>query len=199
MAILNRSTKPAAAKRRAVRSLALLLAGMVSLASHCFAETASKLIDGRYLIERNGAAVKDTRTGLTWMRCSVGQKWDGTDCQGKPERLTLADARKRVADFDDGAGNAGRTRWRLPTGDELAGLLLCIHSPEVVQKGCADTPAGTAMPDIAFPGIPDRAYWSSSTGDDGSPVSVLFDISGPLYGLSDPEDRMFARFVSVGR
>ncbi|RQV18149.1 DUF1566 domain-containing protein [Burkholderia cenocepacia] len=193
---IRRATKQAAAKWRAMGTLVLLLAGTTSFASPCFAGSASTLIDNRYLIQGNGATVKDTRTGLTWMRCSVGQKWDGADCRGVPERLTLAEAGKRVADGDDGAGQA---RWRLPTGDELAGLLLCIHSPEVVQNGCAEARAGNAASEVAFPGMPDCPYWSASTGDGGSPVSVLFDISGSMYGFSDPQDALFVRLVEVER
>ncbi|WP_165765635.1 DUF1566 domain-containing protein [Burkholderia puraquae] len=191
-----RARKPEVAKWRAIGMLVLLLVGTTSFASPCFAGPASTLIDNRYLIQGNGAMVKDTRTGLTWMRCSVGQKWDGMDCRGVPERLTLAEAGKRVAEGDVGAGQA---RWRLPTGDELAGLLLCTHSPELVQKGCAETPAGKAVSEVAFPGIPDRPYWSASTGDDGSPVSVLFDISGSMYGFSDPQDGLFVRLVEIER
>lgn len=195
MTIPNHPMRAAAKNRRVVQLLALLLISTLTLASRSFAEEpASTLIDGRYLVQSDGETVKDTRTGLTWMRCSVGQKWDGTDCQGSPERVTLAGATTRAADFSKGNGYAGDTRWRLPTGDELGGLLICFHNAEVVQANCPAQPAGTSASIVAFPGIPDRPYWTSSRASDGSPVSILFD-TAPMYGFSDPGDGLYLRLV----
>lgn len=126
--------RAAAKNRRSVQLLAFLLISTLTLVSRSFAEEpASTLIDCRYLIQSDGETVKDTRTGLTWMRCSVGQKWDGTDCQGSPERVSLSGATTRAADLNNGNGFAGDTRWRLPTGDELGKLLICFHNAEIVQ------------------------------------------------------------------
>ena len=36
----------------------------------------------------NGAEVIDSRTGLIWARCSVGQSWDGSACTGNANRYT---------------------------------------------------------------------------------------------------------------
>ena len=172
----------------------LLLASALTLTFRSFAQLTNNLVDGRYLIQSSGATVKDTRTGLTWMRCSVGQKWEGADCQGAPERLTLSDAMKRVADFNSGKGYAGDTNWRVPSRDELGGLLICFHEAEIVQEGCHTQPVGTGVAYTAFPGIPDRAYWTSSRASDGSPVSILFD-TAPLYGFSDPDEGLYLRLV----
>ena len=194
MAIPNQSARPAATGRRVVWLLIFLLAGILTLPSRSFAEPTSKLVDGRYLIQSGGATVKDTRAGLTWMRCSVGQKWDGADCQGAPERLTLSDAVTRAADLNNGKGYAGYTKWRVPTGDKLGRLLICFNEAEIVQESCPKQPASAAAPDIAFPGIPDRAYWTSSRASDGSPVSILFD-TAPMYGFSDPGEGLYLRLV----
>jgi len=40
----------------------------------------------RYLAYANGTAL-DTKTGLLWMRCLVGQTWTGSTCSGEGERF----------------------------------------------------------------------------------------------------------------
>lgn len=43
----------------------------------------NSLIDGRYRDNRDGT-VTDIKTKLQWMRCSVGQSWNGQSCAGRP-------------------------------------------------------------------------------------------------------------------
>jgi hypothetical protein len=194
MTISNPFARPVGASRR-VAGLLLLLASTLVPTCPTFAAPTSKLVDGRYLVQRDGATVKDTRTGLTWMRCNVGQTWDGADCKGAPEGLTLSDAMTRAADTNKGKGYAGHTKWRLPTRTELGGLLICLHDAEMVQQNCPPQPANKGAQPIAFPGDPDRAYWTSTRASDGSPASILF-APVPMYGFSDPGEELYLRLVS---
>ena len=41
-----------------------------------------------YAINNDGT-VTDPTTGLTWMRCAMGQSWNGTTCTGTGSRYTL--------------------------------------------------------------------------------------------------------------
>lgn len=79
----------------------------VALAAACEETTQP----GRFVVQ--GDEVRDTRTGLIWQRCSVGQKLDGDACSGAVEAMTWDKARK-----------AGRGGWRLPTLDELTGIVM---------------------------------------------------------------------------
>lgn len=112
------------------------IAGMLFALSS--AQAACPSNPGRFL--SNGAEVTDTRSGLTWARCSEGQTWSGGACTGAATShnhegaLQLAQA---------------ATGWRLPNVKELASL---------VDRGC-ETPA---VDKIAFPGIRPTVYWSSS-------------------------------------
>jgi hypothetical protein len=93
--------------------------------------------------EMNGAEVLDKETGLTWQRCSLGQKWqEGQGCVGTVQELNWRDAAKQA-----------RSGWRLPTREELETL---------VSKACSPS----INPD-AFPGVdPIKLwYWSSSQTD----------------------------------
>jgi len=71
--------------------------------------------------EMNGGEVLDKETGLTWRRCSVGQSWkDGEGCVGQVRAMSWAEARKEA-----------RQGWRLPTRDELSGLISMACSPSI--------------------------------------------------------------------
>ena len=60
---------------------------------------------------------KDQKTGLTWQRCSLGQTWNGYDCDGMPEKYTWDAAQQ--------AAKAVGKGWRVPTVSELANLVRC--------------------------------------------------------------------------
>jgi hypothetical protein len=64
---------------------------------------------GRFVVK--GDEVLDTKTNLTWQRCSVGQKVSGDSCTGTVETFTWDQAKKKA-----GGG------WRLPTMDELTSI-----------------------------------------------------------------------------
>lgn len=63
---------------------------------------------------------KDTDTGLIWMRCNLGQTWNGSGCDGEPKQYTWWDAIKTT----DTLSFAEKNDWRVPTASELGSLLL---------------------------------------------------------------------------
>jgi hypothetical protein len=190
--------KSAATRRQDVRLFVFLLTGVLTFASYSFSEPSNQLLDGRYLIQSDGATVKDTRTGLIWMRCSVGQSWDGTDCHGLPKKYSLAAAMRLVTEFNNGNGYAGHTNWRVPTRDELGGLLICFHKAGIVQKQCPTQPVSTVTPDITFPRMPNGAYWTSSRSADGGPVCVFFAVAAQ-FCFPDADAGIYVRLVHTGQ
>ncbi|AHJ13571.1 Lcl C-terminal domain-containing protein [Sulfurospirillum multivorans] len=67
------------------------------------------------LIARKGE-VTDTKTGLIWSRCSLGQVWHKSKgCVGDVELLRRNEAEERVRSLG--------TKWRLPSIDELLTLV----------------------------------------------------------------------------
>ncbi|MGE3248408.1 MAG: DUF1566 domain-containing protein [Beijerinckiaceae bacterium] len=104
------------------------------------------------------AEVRDSRTGLIWRRCSLGLEWKGGACRGEMLRLSLEEAKKAAAAL--GAG------WRVPTADELFGL---------VDRTCGEP----ALDVAAFPDV--RA---SRTGElDGAMYWTVTPLGGIYKGL----------------
>jgi hypothetical protein len=85
--------------------VSILMNAPLALAAAC--EDSSQ--PGRFVVQ--GDEVLDTKTNLTWQRCSVGQHLAGEACTGTVEAFTWDQAKKKA-----GGG------WRLPTLDELSGI-----------------------------------------------------------------------------
>ncbi|EGQ9727500.1 DUF1566 domain-containing protein [Vibrio cholerae] len=126
-------------------------------------------IDGRYRDNGNGT-ITDSKTNLTWMRCSLGQQWTGSTCAGVAMEMNWNDALRTAMSFS----YAGHSDWRVPTVDELDTLVQCSagREPSVRPNGefVADT-SGVCLGDNyqrptinirAFPNTPGDYYWSSS-------------------------------------
>ena len=97
-------------------------------------------------------------TGLMWMRCSLGQSWNGSTCTGTAAIATWQGALQLAADINsDGSdadndgqpGFAGYTDWRLPNRNELE---------SIVEESCWSPAINAAV----FPGTPSSWFWSSS-------------------------------------
>ncbi|MFZ2990944.1 DUF1566 domain-containing protein [Ideonella sp.] len=140
------------------RWLALpLLAG---LAQAALAACPSWPTAERYEVLAGGAEVRDTRTGLVWARCSVGQAWSGSTCTGSATGFTH-EAALAFASTQSG--------WRLPNRRELSSL---------ADKGCLNP----AIDGAAFPSTPSSIYWSSSpyVGNASSAWYVSFSYGGDV-------------------
>ena len=99
----------------------------------------------RFVFNDNGT-VTDTETEITWMRCAMGQKWDGKTCTGKAHKYSWQEAKDAVAELNsDTFGEPGS--WRLPYVPELA---------SIVERQCFEPRVNL----IVFPATPSKAFWS---------------------------------------
>lgn len=62
---------------------------------------------------------------LQWMRCSLGQRWNGKTCLDKPTSHKLDDAIALPRLMNTQGGFANYADWRLPTIGELVMLRQC--------------------------------------------------------------------------
>jgi uncharacterized protein (TIGR02145 family) len=145
-------------------------------------------------VGKDQGIVEDSSTGLQWMRCSQGQRWNGATCAGEAEEYTWYEA-QRIAP-------AG---WRLPTKDELASLVYCSSGkPAYWKKTASGTCEGAyEKPTIwsaAFPNTPASLFWSSSpiAGSPGGAWYVNFG-DGYVYGYGYKDYALYVRLVRGGQ
>ena len=97
-------------------SLALLLSTINTVQASCEPKPF-----GGYILD--GQTATDPRTGLTWMRCVVGQTWDekSQKCLGDPTKINWFDAMNAAMSEHHG----GKDDWRLPSTLEVYSLFDC--------------------------------------------------------------------------
>lgn len=160
-------------------SFKTLLCGvaMVCVSSAAFAAETGCTFEPRIPTSRyemKGDEVYDTKTNLTWARCSIGQKWaDGQGCMGEAKMLSLKDAK------DTPRG------WRLPTKDELLGLMsdACLKSINT----------------DAFPGVSRQqpTFWSATETDPGLTWIVNLTTGADFNALQSSTNAV--KLVRTGR
>lgn len=94
--------------------------------------------------QANGGEVYDSKTDLTWQRCSIGQNWDDGFCSGSATRMSWQQALS-AAESTELTGQG----WRVPNIKELSSIVeQCRLAPSINTD--------------VFPNVPNSGYWSSS-------------------------------------
>jgi hypothetical protein len=111
----------------------------------------------------------DIDTGLTWMRCSLGQNWNGSACFGDAKSYTWSAAKEQIKINNSGSGFANHNDWRLPRLPELAGI---------IERECKDPRINLTL----FPNAPALPFWSASVkkGNDKMAYALSFGNEGVL-------------------
>ena len=97
------------------RRLATLLGLLVALQASSSLAACVKPRHANARFEAHDNEVREPGAGLIWDRCSAGKRWQAGRCTGTIRLMTLDEARRYAV--QRGAG------WRLPTLDELSGLV----------------------------------------------------------------------------
>lgn len=130
--------------------------------------------DSRFVavVNTNGAEVRDTLTGLVWMRCVYGQKWDGEQCTGEPVARQFPQARATVVNAQP---------WRLPSRDELMAIM---------DRTCIVPTLNKTW----FPGDPGGVTWSGTADDSKEGAWVVHLGNGSVNNLYN-KFPLFVRWV----
>lgn len=133
---------------------------------------AAEIIDDRFEIIENGSQVRDLKTKLIWQRCSVGQKWEGSVCKGKPKSFIFNDTNQLA--------NNG---WRVPEKDELLSIVDgTVDKVTINQK--------------AFPNTPASDFWTS-THYVFTPNAWLVNFDYGLSSYANASHSCFIRLVKT--
>ncbi|MFI3137363.1 MAG: DUF1566 domain-containing protein [Methylococcaceae bacterium] len=118
----------------------LLLLLLCLFAGNAFATPTTPTSD--FIDNRDGTVTHKT-TGLTWMRCALGQTWTGSACSGTASTYTYDQAVALTGTF------AGHSDWRVPNIAELQTL---------VERENMNPTINTDL----FPNSHSQTFWSSS-------------------------------------
>ena len=99
--------------------------------------------DNRFVTKEH--IVVDLERQIEWLRCSVGQRWNGSECSGNIVNLSLDIVPKALEIANEQLGGG----WRLPSKAELKSIV------------CNECPSPKIDKEI-FPNTDNAPYW---TGD----------------------------------
>ncbi len=127
-------------------SLVISLMFTQSALANCRNDITASTPDQDFTLHNDGTVTHNS-TGLMWMRCSLGQTWDGSTCAGAASTFNWQNALGAAQSHSF----AGHSDWRLPNKNELESL---------VEQRCVSPTINT----MVFPNTPSNWFWSSSPG-----------------------------------
>ena len=129
-----------------MRSIVIRITILLGLFFPALCLVASPALAAKTYSDNGDGTVTDPTTGLTWMRCSMGQTWNGTNCVGAARTYTWSQATGLVGTVTF----AGQSDWRLPNIRELLTTIdFGSYAPATDQ---------TVFPSTSIGGY----YWSNS-------------------------------------
>lgn len=163
-------------------SLVISLLFTQSALANCRDDITASTPDQDFTLHNDGTATHNS-TGLMWMRCSLGQTWDGSTCTGAASSFAWQNALVAAQSHSF----AGHSDWRLPNKNELASL---------VEQRCV----GPSINSMVFPNTPSYWFWSSSPGVYGSNGAWFVGFNyGYVYNDNLKSDVVRVRLVRAGQ
>ena len=135
--------------------------------------------DAQYFTEVAPGVVKDSRTGLEWMRCSLGKYWRVSEKRcvkmiGRSIVFTWQGAQDAAKKLNATGGYEDKADWRVPTILELQSIRYCstgkiirniasqVDGSLVETGGCNDSSTTPTIDVTTFPDTLKLWYWSST-------------------------------------
>ena len=166
------------------KSLALLLLGGLLTASAQAEQTCRTDLDeytptSRFAVNGDGT-VTDNTTKMMWMRCALGQSWNGKACTGKAASYSWQEANDAVKRLN-ASGYAGHNDWVLPMVPNLA---------SIVERRCLNPRINQTI----FPATAMGPFWTSMQKKDAPDFVYIIDFghggAGPLRKESKAHVRL---------
>lgn len=107
----------------------------------------------------SGETVTDSKTGLTWLRCGLGMRWDGASCTGQTLTYDWHSAQRAIEELNR-AKRGGRSDWRLPTAAELQ---------SIVETQCFKPAINLDV----FPYTPESGFWTDTEAAGFNPRAMI--------------------------
>ncbi len=156
---------------KAPLALACVLAlgvGQAGAAQNCDTKQAESTPSSRFKDNGDGT-VTDTKTKLVWRHCVVGMNWNGVSCEGQSQTYKFSAAKIQIEELNK-ARDGKRSDWRLPTREELSGL---------VEDRCFKPAINLDV----FPYSPESGFWTADEdeGQVSSRAWIVHFTNGKQY------------------
>lgn len=135
----------------------------------------------RFDTDANGT-VTEMLTGLTWMRCALGQQWDGTTCKGAAIILSWPQAEDYIEQLNNNGGYASFTDWRMPKLNELA---------TISELRCGPPRINT----MVFPNAQPEAFWTKNATPGNAQYAYIFSFGNIGVDSSPKTAAHYVRLV----
>jgi len=170
--------------QRILLVMALLVGGSALAEQQCDTKSYPLSTPTERFTDNGDGTVTDTRSGMTWMRCALGQRWDGSHCSGKPQPLTWKGAQEAASALNAAGGYAHHTDWRMPHIPELA---------MIVERQCANPRVNLTL----FPDTPATYFWTATGRRGPGQEQLAYRLSfGPEGAGPDRKNKLhYARLV----
>lgn len=110
----------------------LLILSFNSIAQTCSSRIEKSSPTSSFVLHSDGTAT-DITTGLMWMRCSLGQKWNGQTCLEDENRVNYYSI-YFLPIITSGFSYAGHSDWRVPDIKELESIVeISCYNPAINQ------------------------------------------------------------------
>jgi len=163
--------------------LVSLFTGTVQAEQTCRSNLEESTPTSRFIFNDNGT-VTDKDTKITWMRCAMGQNWDGKTCTGKAQAYSWQEARDAVAELNsDTFGEP--TKWRLPLVPELA---------SITERKCFEPRVNLAV----FPATPSKPFWTGMERKGDTENAYVIDFGGGSVMPSNKNNAAYIRLMFDG-
>lgn len=170
-------------KKKVLIAVAGLLVSGIASAQVCKESVIQPTAQAERFIDHQDGTVTDSKTGLMWSKCSVGQTYSSGECVGLSQSKGWAESLQYIQSLNGAGGQAGYADWRMPNIDELA---------TIVEYQCFDPAVNLSV----FPATPSKTYWSSTPDPQvsGEGRSIYFK-----YGTDITPEVEKERFVRLVR
>lgn len=155
----------------------LTLASFTTQAQNCDASLKSDTVNSRYIANTDGT-VTDKQTELTWMRCALGQTWDGSGCVGLPKAYTW----KKAENMAEATTFAGKNDWRIPEQEELQSLF---------ENRCYRPFINL----VAFPNPADIWFWTDTANPSNMGSAWIVNFFYEYHAFGNKNDAYAVRLV----
>ncbi|KXI26975.1 Lcl C-terminal domain-containing protein [Paraglaciecola hydrolytica] len=135
--------------------LLLLLTTSCSLIAQTCVESIAATTPSDNFVDNENGTITDSKHGLMWMRCSLGQTWQNGSCVGDALALSWQQALVTA----HGYVYANQQGWRVPNVKELASIteVQCVR-PAINIELFPDTPADDFWSSTPSVTDPQRAW-----------------------------------------